>query len=146
MSILIIRKPETGRQHGDAIPQIVVSQLVSRAAQANRALAIRNCMSDDEVAVALQQANALHAEFVLFDPGSAPCCDDRHRALLEALRMPCIEVHDDCAAHEPDIHMQTTRAVARVHGYGYQSYMQALNIALEHMGCSECENNYHVGT
>ena len=146
MSILIIRKSESPRPNGDAIPQVVVAQLVSRAAQANRALAIRTCLSDDEVAAALQQANAQHAEFLLFDPGSAPSSDDRYGHLLERLRMPCIEVHDDRAVQEPDMAAQGSRVVARIHGYGFQSYTAALNIALERLGCAECENNYHVGT
>ena len=36
--------------------------------------------------------------------------------------------------------------IATVHGYGEQSYMLALSIALEHMGGEAWRPGYHVGT
>jgi hypothetical protein len=55
-------------------------------------------------------------------------------------------VHDDaCDAPEPRL-PPSPACLAVAQGYRAQSYTLALEMALEHLGCAECESERHVGT
>lgn len=104
---------------------------------------MRTCETELELVSCLRHAN--DAEFLLLDPGNCSC--DTIREELERLTVPYIEVHDDdFGALESPLAPACGRPLKLIQGRGSQSYAVALSIALDHLGCAECENNYHVGT
>jgi len=148
MSIVLIRGPEsttsTGAQSLHPVPKQVVSRLVEHAAMAHKTIAMRHCGSETEFLRSLDRVDG--AEFLLLDPGACDRSDDL-RAGLARLSVPYIEVRDDdFGSLEPALAPACGRPLRVIQGYGAQSYTVALSIALEHLGCAECENNYHVGT
>lgn len=147
MSILIIRGPEPHADDADRpLPAHLVQGLVRRAACAGKTLAVRRCGSTREMLHALSMANQWHVEATLLDPGTQVDSPLLQRA-LQGLDHPYIEVHDD-VSHPPEPTLPTRggRCLAVVNGYGLHGYTLALNIALDHLGATECECDVHVGT
>lgn len=151
MSIMILRGPDADPAHprpplAQAIPADLVAALVDRAASAGHALAIRTCASDADVVQALDAVDSENVRILLFDPGASV----RNGAVVAAVRRlgtPYIEVHDDdYPATEPELDAVAGHRIRVVHGYRAQSYMLAMSMALEHIGCAECELDVHVGT
>ncbi len=105
------------------------------------------CNSEPELIASLQRADSANAEFVLMDPGS---CNGASADLSSALRemiTPYIEVHDDdFGTLESALEPGYGPRFKLIQGYGAHSYSLALSIALEHLGCGECESDVHVGT
>lgn len=148
MSILVIRGPE---QHDGLtspptpLPPSVLGALVQRAGCAGQTLAVRSCGSTTEVLTALRLANEWGVRATLLDPGSLSDHSLLQRA-VQGLAHPYVEVHDGSIADEPSLPASTGRRLAVVDGYGARSYALALEIALEQLGCAECECDVHVGT
>lgn len=146
MSIFVITGAgiRDGTAHG--LPREVMSQLVEHAAMAGKAIAVRGCRTTSEIAGCLHAARDSGAEFILLDPGPCGSTDEHLAPALENLPIPYIEVHDDSfGALEAPIAPRIGHPVNVIQGYGAQSYVLALSIALEHLGCAECENDIHVG-
>ncbi|MFC3552215.1 type II 3-dehydroquinate dehydratase [Lysobacter cavernae] len=149
MSIVIIRGPEHSA-HGNAlplVPDVVRRSLTERAAAAGKTVELRICRSEAELVECLRRTRGDQAEFVLLDPGTCVRASAAVRDVLDDLAVPYIEVHDDA----PDVPERLISPVCGprltwVSGYGAQSYTLALSIALEHLGCSACESEFHVGT
>jgi 3-dehydroquinate dehydratase-1 len=145
MSIFIITGARSLDNTAHGIPKEVVSQLVGRAAQAGKNIAVRGCQSAPEMAICLRSARDDGAEFILLDPGPRDLVNGALAPALKDLLIPYIEVHDDHSdARETPLDIGHPLNV--IQGYGAQSYVMALSIALEHMGFAECENDIHVGT
>lgn len=149
MSIAVIRGP---RSEGlfprtpTALPHQVLGALVDHAVCAGKTIAVRGCASEQELLHSLRVAQQSHVEIALLDPGA--CADSpRLRKALDEMSMPYIEVHNDsCDAPEALMRAGNGRRLAVVNGYMAQSYTLALAMALEHLGCAECECDVHVGT
>lgn len=148
MSIAIIVAPQRSDiQTCAAISPLRLSDLVERAANAGKVIALRRCESDAEVVESLRCANDAHAEFVIFDPGESASRSASVRAMLSAFEVPYVEAHDDdFGALEPALARDCGPRLGLIQGYGSLSYSVALSIALEHLGCSDAGNDYHVGT
>lgn len=151
MSIMLLRGPEADPARprppiGQSVPAELVASLVDRAASAGHALAIRTCASDADVVEALRAVDHENVRILLFDPGASV----RNAAVVAAVRRlatPYIEVHDDdYPATEPELDDVASHRLRVVHGYRAQSYMLAMYMALEHIGCAECGLDVHVGT
>jgi 3-dehydroquinate dehydratase-1 len=149
MSIVVIRGPEAAGLFSRAplaLPREVLSMLVDRAVCAGKTIAVRACGSEQELLNSLRMAHQSHAEITLLDPGA--CAQStRVRQALEGISMPYIEVRDDsCDSPEPAMPDGNANRLAVVNGYRAQSYVLALAMALEHLGCAESECDVHVGT
>jgi 3-dehydroquinate dehydratase-1 len=148
MSILVIRGPE---RHDSLtsppppLPPSVLGALVQRAGCAGQTLAVRSCGSTTEVLTALRLANEWGVRATLLDPGSLSDHPLLQRA-VQGLANPYVEVHDNLGEHEIALPAATGHRLAVVDGYGARSYALALEIALEQLGCAECECDVHVGT
>ncbi len=149
MSIVVIRGPKLSAVAGTmplALPREVLGGLVDRAVGADRTVSVRACSSEADVLHALLMARHARAEIVLLDPGSCVRSARLEKALNQ-LELPYIEVHDDsCECPEAVMAGPPGLRLALVNGYMAQSYTLALDIALEHLGCSEYMNDVHVGT
>jgi 3-dehydroquinate dehydratase-1 len=152
MSIAIIRGPDASMMRcsrdplSRSIHPEVITALVDSAACAGRTLAIRACGSAAELLAALEMVRRQQPEVLLVDPGTA-LDDVRVRAALRGIEVPFIEIHDDGpAAEEGELDEAPRNRIGVVHGYMARSYTVAMSKALEHLGCSECEADYHVGT
>ncbi|MDI9238402.1 type II 3-dehydroquinate dehydratase [Lysobacter sp. LF1] len=144
MSIAIITAPNGLVDQPAGLPREVVSQLVERAAQAGRTVAVRACSSATEVVDCLRQLNGNGTEFVLFDPGAHSLSRSAIGACVSRLGKPSIEVHaGPCPAVEIS---SVADSISVIDGYGAQGYVLGLSIALEYLGDAECENRIHVGT
>ncbi len=148
MSILVIRGPE----RRDALtvpppplPPSVLGALVQRAGCAGQTLAVRSCSSATEMVAALRMANDWGVRATLLDPGSLTDHPLLRRA-VRGLAHPYVEVHDDTGLQEASLPPAHGQRLAVVEGYGARSYSLALEIALERIGCVECECDVHVGT
>ncbi|MGO4223050.1 3-dehydroquinate dehydratase [Lysobacter sp. TAF61] len=142
MSIAIISAPQGARVGAHGLPSAVVLQLVERASLAGKAVAVCGCRNASDVVERLRHINGNNTEFLLLDPGvRANANGDLDAALLRA-GVPFIEVHADARSS-----LSTAGSpVSVIDGYGAQGYVLALSIALERLGCAECENDIHVGT
>ena len=148
MSILVIRGPECRDSLTSApppLPPSVLGALVQRAGCAGQTLAVRSCGSTTEVLTALRLANEWGVRATLLDPGSLTDHPLLQRA-VQGLAHPYVEVHDGLGEQEASFPASTGRRLAVVDGYGARSYALALEIALEQLGCAECECDVHVGT
>ena len=149
MSIVIIRGPEAVGlfpRTPPALPGEVLGALVDRAVCAGKTISVRACASEQEVLHSLRIARQSQAEIILFDPGACAQSTQVQQALKD-MAMPYIEVHDDsCDSPEGTMRAGNDNRVAVVNGYMAQSYTLALDMALEHLGCAECECDVHVGT
>jgi 3-dehydroquinate dehydratase-1 len=148
MSLLLIRGPERRAHHSEPPPPLppqILRGLAERAAVAGKTLAVRVCANEAEYLHALDSARRAHTELLLLDPGSAAGSARLHEAVGQT-GIPYIEVHDDaCDAPEPRL-PPSPACLAVAQGYRAQSYTLALEMALEHLGCAECESERHVGT
>lgn len=147
MSIFIIRGPEAAGQlirTAQPLPGPVLKALVHRAIDAGTTVAIRACGSEQELLDALRVADHSRGEVTLLDPGA--CVGSlRLQRLLPHLHNAYVEVHDDdCRTPEECLPAGVGDRIGVAHGYCAQSYMHALEIALDHLGCSEV--GYRVGT
>ena len=149
MSIIVIRGPRFSAAAGTmppALPREVLGGLVGRAVGADRTVSVRACSSEADLLHALLMARQARAEIVLLAPGSCVHSPQLEEA-LKRLGLPYIEVHDDsCECPEAVMSGQSGSRLALVNGYMAQSYTLALDIALEHLGCSGYLNEVHVGT
>lgn len=144
MSIAIITAPNDLVDPPAGLPREVVSQLVERAAQAGRTVAVRACSSAGEIVDCLRQLSGNGTEFVLFDPGTHALSRDAIGACVSRLGKPSIEVH---AGPERSAAIAAVAdSISVIDGYGAQGYVLGLSIALEYLGDAECENRIHVGT
>ncbi|WP_242112536.1 type II 3-dehydroquinate dehydratase [Luteimonas aquatica] len=149
MSIVMIRmsEPQSPAQYDPALLPGILGGLQARAARAGRALRRYHCTCERELLERLERVREDGAEIVLLDPGAYSQAKPALRQALARLEVPYIEVHDDFVGQqEPVIAPRAGPVLAVVNGYGAQSYAEALSIALERIGCAECENDYHVGT
>lgn len=144
MSIAILAAPDGARSGAHGLPREVVSQLVERASLAGKTVAVCSCRDMSDVLDRLRRIDGRNTEFLLLDPGSASHIDGELDAALHRAGVPYIEVHADGNGSLPHSCVGTPLNV--IEGYGAQGYVLALSIALERLGCSECENNIHVGT
>lgn len=149
MSIFIVRGPE-GRgplQHAAApIPDVVMRSLVHRALDTGTSIAVRNCHCEQELIEALCAADHSNGEVTLLAPGAC-VHSERLQRLLPRLRNAYVEVHDDDGhALEPRLAPQGPQRLGVAQGFRAHSYVLALEMALEHLGCSEAGNRVHVGT
>lgn len=140
MSIFIIRGPEAAGQlirTAQPLPGPVLKALVHRAIDAGTTVAIRACGSEQELLDALRVADHSRGEVTLLDPGA--CVGSvRLQRLLPHLHNAYVEVHDDdCRTPEACLPAGMGERIGVAHGYCAQSYMHALEIALDHLGFSE---------
>ena len=148
MSIFIVRGQEGSGplQHAAApLPAAVMIALVRRALDSGTSIAVRNCRCEQELIEALCAADHCAGEVTLLAPGGC-VSSKRLQRLLAELHNTYIEVHDDDAsARQPLLPAHRTR-LAVAQGFRAQSYVLALEIALEHLCCNEAGNHVHVGT
>lgn len=149
MSIFIIRGPEAAGpliRTAQPLPALVLKSLVHRAIDAGTSVAIRACGSEQELLDALRVADHSRGEVTLLDPGA--CVGSaRLQRLLPHLHNAYVEVHnDDTRAPQACLPADVGQRIGVAHGYCAQSYMHALEIALDHLGCSEIVDGVHVGT
>lgn len=144
MSIAIIAAAHGVAGQSVGLSREVIAQLVERASQAGRTISIRTCRTVGDMADCLRRLDGNGTEFVLLDPGTHASSNREISACLHELKAPSIEVHAElpCTACVP----ACGKPVSVIGGYGAQGYVLALSIALEYLGCSECENRFHVGT
>lgn len=142
IAILTARHDTVGGVQG--LPKEIVSQLAGRASQAGRTIAVRGCRDVAEMVECLRRVDGKGTEFLLLDPGARLRGDGALDAVLDDVGVPYIEVHADGTG--VDAAASSGHPFDVVGGYGAQGYVLALSIALEHLGCAECENDVHVGT
>ncbi len=144
MSIAILAAPDGARSGAHGLPREVVSQLVERASLAGKTVAVCSCRNASDVLDRLRRIDGRNTEFLLLDPGHDARIGGELDAALHRAGVPYIEVHADATATPQ--HGCVGAPLNVIDGYGAQGYVLALSIALEHLGCSECENTFHVGT
>mgnify|MGYP000903421480 FL=1 len=146
MSIFIIRGPQasgTRVRTADPLPGAVLRSLVHRAIDAGRTVAIRSCSCEDELLTVLRVADHTRGEITLLDPG---CCagSPRVQQRLRAMRNAWIEVHGETGATV--FPADCGRRIGLADGYLAQTWVLALDMALEHLGDAEACNPLRVGT
>lgn len=144
MAIVMIQGPQ-----GDGETRMpdgsVQAMLARRAGQAGQVLEHYRCSSEAQLVERLARIDRGQADIILLDPGRL--ADPGLEATLGALDVPYIEVHADSHdAPEPVLPDGAGPRVALVNGYAAHSYTLAMSLALEQLGCAECENDVHVGT
>lgn len=151
MSIVIVRGPDTPPASYRAplsqyLPPAVIASLVDSAVCAGKTLAIRVCGSHHEIVSALGVLDRAPPEILLLDPGRS-LEDAGVQAAMRTLRVPFIEIHDNPGSiEEPALIDAPANRLCVVNGYMAQSYVVAMDKALEHLGCGACHTEYHVGT
>lgn len=153
MSIFIIRGPQAsgGRvRTAPALPGEVLRSLVHRAVDAGTSVAIRACGSEQELLDALRVADHSRGEVTLLDPGACGG-SARLQRLLPHLHNAYVEIHRGRTdAHAPVAEACLPAGLGQrlgiAAGYGAQSYVLALDIALDHLGLAEQSHPVHVGT
>lgn len=80
----------------------------------------------------------------MLDPGHDANASGELDAALDRAGVRYIDVHAVGAGTFD--HPYVGNSINVIDGYGAQGYVLALSIALERLGCSECENTIHVGT
>lgn len=149
MTIMIVRGPEAASRlvrSPSPLPRELLRQLVARAADAGKTVALRACGSEQELLDALRVAAQARIELALVDPGACAGSARLHR-VLAVLDYPYVEVHDDDSDRpEPQLPDGLGQRVAAVRGYRVQGYTLALSIALEHLGYDGDSHGIHVGT
>lgn len=144
MSIAIFAAPDGARSGAHGLPREVVSQLVERASLAGKTVALCSCRDASDILDRLRRIDGRNTEFLLLDPGPDAHVGGELDAALHRSGVPYIEVHADSTGALQ--HSCVGSPLNVIDGYGAQGYVLALSIALERLGCSECENNIHVGT
>lgn len=146
MSILMIHGPEEPDPRANLFLPGVEAAMSERAANAGKVLMRYRCGSEAEVIERLREAASRDAEIILLDPGRCVPASESLRAALAQLDVPYIEVHDDHPDALESVMQPAGRRVTVINGFGAQSFTQAMSVALEKIGCAECEYDYHVGT
>ncbi|HEY4561198.1 MAG TPA: 3-dehydroquinate dehydratase [Lysobacter sp.] len=144
MAIVVIQGPDTaeGRKPDDNVQ----AGLSRRAQSAGHALLHYRCATEQQLAERLARIDRGQADIILLDPGHCAGDGPLHRSLSH-LQVPYIEVHDDSFDRpEPQLPDDAGPRVAVVNGYQAQSYTLAMSMALEKLGCADCENDFNVGT
>lgn len=148
MSIFILRGPEGSGplQHAAApLPAEVMKSLVFRALDSGTSIAVRDCRCEQELLEALCAADHSQGEITLLAPGAC-VRSARLMRLLPHLHNAWVEVHtDDGKAPEPRLPASAQR-LGVAQGFRAQSFVLALEMALERLGCNEAGNRVHVGT
>lgn len=144
MAIVMIHGPESTE---DRTPADVESALAARARQAGQTLRRYRCDDERQLVDRLARIERGEADIILLDPGACAQGSGALRHTLHHLEVPYIEVHDDRHDRpEPVLPDGVGPRVALVNGYAAQSYTLAMSMALERLGCAECENEFGVGT
>ncbi|RBG73193.1 3-dehydroquinate dehydratase, partial [Xanthomonas oryzae pv. oryzae] len=137
---MIMRGPEAAMplvRGPQPLPRAVIRQLVACAGDAGKTVALRACGSEQELLDALRVAGQARMEIALIDPGSCVDSARLHRVLRD-LPYPYVETHDDSVDRpERCLPNGLGHCIATVRGYCAQSYLLGLEIALEHLGCTE---------
>ncbi|MCD9085520.1 3-dehydroquinate dehydratase [Stenotrophomonas sp. SY1] len=147
MSIYIVRGPQGNgplQRAAAPLPEAVLKSLVHRALDSGTSIAVRNCRCEQELLEALCVADHSPGEITLLAPGAC-VRSARLQRLLPRLHNTYIEVHDD-DGQEPRLPAANGHRLGVAQGFRAQSYVLALEMALEHMGCNEVGNRVHVGT
>lgn len=146
MSLLLIRGPDNqAGQSPSPLPPALLRALVERAAAAGKTLVVRACADEHDYLHLLQVAAQARTEILLLDPGHAGASVRLQRAIVDS-GIPYVEVHDD-GFDAPEARLSPAAGrIAVAQGHRAQSYTLALEMALEHLGCVECESERHVGT
>lgn len=149
MAIFIVRGPDACDallQAAVPLPRQVMNALVHRALDVGISVAQRNCRSEQELLDALCTADHNPDDVVLLAP--AACVQSvRLQRLLPRLRNAYVEVHDDASdAPQPCLPERLGRRLGIAQGYCAQSYVLAMELALEHLCCSDIGDRVHVGT
>lgn len=144
MAIVMIQGPQEDGE-GCSPGAGMQEMLARRARQAGQALEHYACESEAQLVERLARIDRGQADIILLGPG--PRAGARLASALGTLEVPYIEVHDDSHdAPEPVLPEGAGPRLARVNGYAGHSYTLAMSLALERLGCAECENDVHVGT
>jgi 3-dehydroquinate dehydratase len=142
MAIVMIQGPDGGRGQVEATMRNALSE---RARAAGQSLVQVRYDSAQQLVERLARIDRDGADIILLDPGRCTR-DGALDATLEHLSVPYIEVHADRHDRpEPQLPGSGPR-VAVVNGYQSQSYTLAMSLALETLGCADCENEFNVGT
>lgn len=145
MAIVMIQGPDA-TEAAPAADDLHAS-LAQRVSQAGQVLVHYRCGTESQLVDRLARLDRGNADIILLDPGH---CARPGRALhetLQHLEVPYIEVHDDAFDRpEPVMPEGAGPRVAVVNGYAAQSYTLAMSMALERIGCADCENDFNVGT
>lgn len=149
MAIFIVRGPDACGallQACAPLPSEVMNALVHRALDVGISVAQRNCRSEQELLDSLCAADHSPDDVILLAP--AACVHSlRLQRLLPRLRNAYVEVHED-ASDAPQCclpeHLGQRLGIAQ--GYCAQSHVLALELALEHLCCSDVGDRVHVGT
>lgn len=142
MAILMIHGPDDRRMPATGPMQDALNE---RAQAAGQALVQVRCDDARQLVERLARIEGDGADIILLDPGRCTR-DTALHATLEHLAVPYIEVHADRHDRpEPQLPAGGPR-VAVITGYEAQSYTLAMSLALETLGCADCENEFNVGT
>ncbi len=147
MSISIVRGPQGSgplQRAAAPLPPAVLHALVQRALDSGTPLAVRDCRCEQELLEALCVADHSPGEITLLAPGAC-VRSARLQRLLPRLHNSYIEVHDD-DGQEPRLPATDGHRLGVAQGFRAQSYVLALEMALDHLGRSETGNRVHVGT
>lgn len=145
MAIVMIQGPDTaeGRTPGAELE----AHLGARARSAGQTLLHYRCGTEAQLVERLARIDRGQADIILLDPGRGADAASGLHATLAHLEVPYIEVHDDSFDRpEPVIPAGAGPRVAVVNGYAAQGYTLAMSMALERLGCADCENDFNVGT
>lgn len=145
MAIVMIHGPDTseGRPRSDDLQ----ASLTERAQRAGQTLLRYRCDDEQQLADRLARIDRGQADIILLNPGRFGASAGPLQHTLNHLEVPYIEVHDDSFDRpEPVLPADAGPRVAVVNGYEAQSYTLAMSLALEQLGCADCENDFNVGT
>ncbi len=149
MAIFIVRGPEACDVQVPGcrpLPGPLMTALVLRALDACISVAQRSCRSEQELLDTLCAADHCPGDILLLAP--AACVHSpRLQRLLPRLHNAYVEVHED-DPHAPQARLPANlgHRLGVAQGYCVQSYALALELALEHLCCSDAGERVHVGT
>lgn len=145
MTIVMIQGPaEDG--HAGLPADTVRAALNARARSAGQELVHYRCADAGQLVERLARIDSGSTDLILLDPGSARPDPQVLTPTLAHLQVPYIEIHADSHDRPASVLPAANACVAVVNGYAAQSYTLAMSIALEQLGCAECENEFNVGT
>lgn len=144
MAIVMIQGPDDGHEPGPA--DALQAALSERAQAEGHPLLHYRCDSERQLVERLARIDRGQADIILLDPGACAQPQGALHATLEHLQVPYIEVHRDRAIGFGPAQPAAGPRLALVSGYEAQGYTLAMSLALETLGCAECENDFHVGT